>query len=297
MSDAAAKTEEGPPPLKLMRAGVLELALVYYKILVHGQSGAGKTHMAALADDVCVLPLEQQAIPTIRRANPKAWLWGNGEPITGMPQVREFMDDAKSGRLADAGIKTLVIDSGTELQRMIMDDITKGKKQNKSIFTLADYGVLGNRFRSFLRFIRDLPYNVIFITLSDSEVVDDVRRRCPLVKGSVREELAGYFNAVGYVYKVALDDDASKVAHLVMFEGPEQYVVKPFNELTGIVEPGPATWFALLDGEDVSVKPDDELKPTKKKKKRGGRTGRKKKDAADEDVDEDSDGETGEHGV
>jgi len=294
------KKDEEPevPELNLISAEDTEN--VYYKFFLWGLSGAGKTHCASLAPGCLYIPLESQAIPTVRRVSQKfggtAKLPFGDSPVNSLEELFEITKAAKSGRLAEMGIKTLVFDSINELQRMLMDAITKSKKKNKDVFSMADYGTLGLRMHKFLRNIRDLPMNVILIGLCEIDNTGDARIYSPTLKGSVRHELAGYFNAAGYVYKA--DGE-----HFVMFDGGEEFTpVKPFDELTGIVVPDPSLWIRFLNGEDVDINSDDTRGPKKPSGSGGRTTGRagsrsrkpKNSDEPEDDDDEDDESEDGE---
>ena len=105
------------------------------KLLLFGDSGAGKTHTSVTAPKPCVLLTEPNGLLSIQASNPDAYVIdvmriaaeGESKP---MDVVRLFFRAAMDGTLkAETGAETVVIDSLTELQRMLRDEILDQKKR------------------------------------------------------------------------------------------------------------------------------------------------------------------------
>jgi len=281
--------------LVLTKAGEVSRSRIRLKALVYGMSGVGKTHFASGASKVAVCLVEAQGFATIRDNHPHAIVPGRendeGAPVlTSMAEVREFCLLAKRGILADAGIETLVFDSLTEIQLLLMDEILRSKTKNRGVFSKRDYGTLAMKMRAFLRLIRDLPYNVICLALADWFYDEESGRRMlsPLLKGSVSKEIAGYYNVVGYAYK-RQDDNAEEggVDHFILVDGDDRYLTKPFGGLTGVVKPDFDLWLEVAadeDGEPRATIPDAPLPSTAIG---GGERTRPKFGAGDDSDDED----------
>lgn len=252
---AAAKKEE--PGLILHKAGGIARERIKLKALVYGQSGVGKTHFASGAKNVAVCLVEAQGFATIRDAHPEAIVLGKpnaaGVPVlTSMDEVREFLLMAKRGVLAEAGIETLVFDSITEIQQMLMAEIQGSKTKNRDVFSKQDYGTMGTKMRALLRMIRDLPYNIIVLGLADWFIDEESGRRImsPLVKGSISKEIAGYFNVVGFAYKRQDDNAEGGVEHYILTDGDDKYITKPFGGLKGVLVPDFDLWLEVAADED-----------------------------------------------
>jgi hypothetical protein len=221
-----------------------------YKGLLWGQSGAGKSWLAASAPNPFILLTEANGRQSIRLSNGKARIVQAND----INAVREFLKAAAEDKLRALGCETIVIDSLTEVQRLMKDEILA--KRGAEGMQLQDWGELTERMRRFMRMLRDVPYHVICVALENSEADESSGSRSlfPAFEGKkLHNEIAQYFNFVGYVYKRDKTDEKTgerQVTHGVMLEGPSRYLVKPCHPLTGIVQ-GPITeWFKVLtDGK------------------------------------------------
>lgn len=239
--------------LKLNTAGDVPRDLLHLKVLIHGMSGAGKTYFAAGAPGVAVCLVEGQGFGTIRDHHPHAIVpaeqGADGVPrLRTMEEVREFFALAARGVLADHGITTIVIDSLTEVQRMMIDEILRSKQKPTATMTMADYGVLAVKMQGFLRMVRDLSYHVIAICLTDWQQEEGTGKRilAPLVKGSVQKEISGYFHVTGYAYRRQDDNAEDGVGRYIMVDGDDRYACKPFGPLKGVVKPDFGLWLEAL---------------------------------------------------
>ena len=292
----------GVEGLAFTPAETVDLSAMKIMALLYGDSGAGKTHFAAMADDVVVALVDTQGFATIRSANPAAVVVGNpdkamqGQPrLQNMGQVREFFRAAAAGKLVQAGVKTLVIDHITELQQLMIDEIlaekrartappaqqTKGKVAGQANpapapaapqpkgpapeMTKADWGVLATKMRNFLRMLRGLPHHVIVLALAESTQDEATQRRLlfPKLSGSAGASLPSYFNIVGYIYKTTIDGQVQRV---VLLDGDDRFYTKSYGPLHGIVQADVRLWQRLLAGEDGVAHAQGALPP-------GGTTG------------------------
>lgn len=186
-----------------------EATSVWFKILIYGNSGAGKTWRACQArrkgDSRKVLGLltEANGVQSARHANPDILLpsWPltkrhRGEdgsssetPVLdakGKPMVRHYaltMDEVRDVLKAVINreipdLDTLVVDGLTEVQAMMKDEmiglkelaVRDGKaKKGTEVFSQADWGELNEKMRRFMRSLRDLPINVVSTALADVE--------------------------------------------------------------------------------------------------------------------------------
>ena len=233
--------------LNFERAGDIDTSNLHYKILLYGKSGAGKTYAAATAPNCCFLLTERNGQQSIRISNPDAVI----AYCPTAEKVRAFMRMAVKGELPD-GIRTIVLDGLTELQKIFQDEILAGKDAQNRHMTKQDWGTLTEKMRLFMRTLRDLEYHVVATALSDESQADGdgaIRYVQPSFSGrKLPQEIAQFFNGCGYVFKKAKADENGKeeIFHRIMFAGPSRFTVQPCYPLGGIQEPDLSTWFDQL---------------------------------------------------
>lgn len=183
-------------PAKLTRANVL----------AHGMGGAGKTRMTVSALDlgpVLHLDIEGGTMSIMDEISSGAV---QSMKIEKYEQFTNVMLELKSGKHS---FETLVVDSGTELQKLYLDMLG-----NKDMPTLQDYGKLSHETRKCLRFLRDLDMNLLYITLSKDEKDEQFGSivRKPSLTGKLPEEACGYMDIVLYLTTKEIDGQLERVA-------------------------------------------------------------------------------------
>lgn len=189
-----------------------EATSVWFKLLLYGNSGAGKTWRACQVrrhgDRRKVLGLltEANGVQSARHANPSILLpsWpltkkekkGNevvevpvldtaGKPVirhyaSTMEEVREVLRAVINREIPD--LDALVVDGLTEIQAMMKDEmigfkeqaVREGKaKKGTEVFSQADWGELNEKMRRFMRSLRDLPIHVVSTALADVETEEN----------------------------------------------------------------------------------------------------------------------------
>jgi hypothetical protein len=244
------------------------------KMLLFGPSGSGKSYTAAKAGGtsespegrVAILLLEPNGLASIRASNRHAVVVTAYDPkrygkVYAWEVVEQFIRDAMDGTLAAAGVKTIVVDSLTELQRVwrdrcLIDDGVEPKRLALHKMTQQQWGVWTERFRRVLRTFRDLPMNVIAIALVQNETDDDgnITAIVPAFEGKkLPNEVAQFYSAVGYCFKKEVkltlgEGEAqrteTKIEHRVLFQTGGKLVVKPFPGLAAVEAPDPKIWHA-----------------------------------------------------
>ena len=238
---------------------------ILLRALLHGDSGAGKTTAASKMPRPCFLLTEPNGLLSIRASNPDAIVvdvvsTSQNRNVSSMQIVREFFTAALDGTLANAEVKTVVIDSLTELQRMLRDEIMSSKRAGPNgevKWTLEDWSTLTDRMRKLVRTIRDLPFHVVAICLSDTETDDSgTRYVVPSFQGKkLPNEVAGYFNVVGYVFRRSEEnEDGSQVlSHRVLLRGASNYLTKSLPQLDAVEDPNMSNWVKKIMSNDAPV--------------------------------------------
>ena len=230
--------------ISLLRASDMQAAA--FKILLYGKPGAGKTHASARAPNPVFLLTEANGVQSIRLANPRAAIFQANDAA----RLREFMKAALSGELRQAGFSTLVVDSLTEVQRLLQDEILRAKTNPADGMTLPDYGLLTERMRGFFRSLRDLDMDVVATALDEEtveEATGEIHVRPAFTGRKTGSDAAQYFNVVGYVYKnEKRAGDDRIVEHRILLDGPKKYLTKSCSPLGGTLDTNIAEWLRLV---------------------------------------------------
>lgn len=205
-----------------------------FKLLLYGNSGVGKTTLAATAADhpdlgnVMFLNFEGGLISVAHR---------NDVLAVDIRSIKDLEDTFwKLQRGEYPGVKTVVIDSITEMQTLSLEtvsavrtqrDIAKGKENvDADMITLEDYGKSTAQLRRLMRWYRDLPLNIIVIALPKVVVIGQEKlpehmRQPSLILPSLTEKLGnsvmGYMDWVWYYFQreVAKIGDGGKTVGTV----------------------------------------------------------------------------------
>ena len=245
------------------------------KGVLFGHSGAGKSYTGATAPKPAILLTERNGLQSIRASNPDAAY----SYCSTIGEVRDFVMSAHNGELQKAGYETLVIDSLTEVQRLIMDDIALTLATNAK-WGFDEWREMTERMRRFMRMIRDLDMHVLAICLADRRTDEGGGNIhvAPSFQGKkIADEVAQYFNFVGYQFKRAGTDGEGNPTtdYRVMFNGPDRYVCKSCHPLTGICEPNVSAWFDTIveaNRDGGTGAPTEPAKPTPAPRRRTRRS-------------------------
>jgi len=163
----------------------------YIKCMIYGSSGVGKTVFACSAPDVIVASAEDGLLSASSMLNKEIPYMR----IQSLDNLRELLGHLKKGK---HNYKTLVIDSITEINEIIKEDIEE--KSNKQM-TLADWWYLQKTIKKILRSFKDLPMHVIIIAQEKIERDEEkVAKIVPLLNGRSATEIAYMMDIVWYAY-------------------------------------------------------------------------------------------------
>ncbi len=224
---------------------VSDLATPLHRILIYGDSGAGKTTAAARAPNPIVLLTEVNGVESIRAVAPNAGLVLATGP-SALQTVKEFVDAALAGKFPDGS--TLVVDSLLEIQRHIQDAILRrsGRRGNEEAMTIAEWGTLAKKMADFLRALRSVPYPVICTTLATwekNEVTGEMLVRPSFLGKKTGEEMPQWFSAVGYLRREP-NPEGGPPKRYVVFDGPSSIVCKPAPSYNPVMPPDASAWLS-----------------------------------------------------
>jgi len=176
------------------------------KMLIYGSSGVGKTVFGSTAPDVLFLDVEAGTLSIADKKIDRVKI----EKFSDIQEVYNFL---KAG---GHKYKTVVLDSLTETQKKSMDGILEKSGNEKP--SIADWGTNIETIRKMVRAFRDLPINVIFISLEQvekDEITGTVIRMPGLQGKTLPAEIMGYVDIVGYMVAQEQIDKATSVKSII----------------------------------------------------------------------------------
>lgn len=220
LSQLTAPTEE-PVQLTSRSLGGLKVQKVtermsYLNILVYGESGVGKTRLAASASlveamsPVLMVDIEGGTF-SIRELYPQV----DVVRVQNWKEMQEVYDELYK---MQHGYKTVILDSLTEIQKFSMynimkDLIRKEPDRDPDIPSVREWGKNIEQIRLLVRAFRDLPMNAIFTALEVKERNTRTGRTevKPYLSGKLSSEVAGFLDIVVYYYIKIMQDETKRL--------------------------------------------------------------------------------------
>ena len=222
---------------------------------------------------MAILETEANGMLSIQASNPHAFV----VHATSIADVEDFIRDIKSpdGELRGKhGVQAVVIDSLTEIQRLVKEDIV-----GNSQASLQHWLLITERMRRLIRAIRDLDLHVVCTCLAATKYdSDQVKHVVPCFEGQkLHIEAPQYFSAVGYVYREQVEGDTKNyIVHRVMFNGPSTYMCKVVMPLKAVENTNVRGWIERCTSYDptkaektekTEVASDPIKKPTNRRRR------------------------------
>lgn len=205
-------------------------------VLIYGDPGSGKTHLAGTAQDVP----EMKNVHFFNIDGGLMTLASRGDiSATDIHSVNDLEKELWKLANQDAeykGIQTVVIDNISELQTLVLEEATtreygnrikKDKNYTIDEIYLEDYGVASKKLARILRGFRDLPLNVIYIAHRKDKMrkgTNTLESSMPNLTDKLCIAVMGYMDIVGYLYTadetVEHNGEFSTVMHRFLLTQP-----------------------------------------------------------------------------
>lgn len=206
----------------------------YLNILIFGFPGAGKTVFAGTAPDPLILDIEGGTLSLAGKDLMKVDI-DNYEQVKYLYQVLRSPDAMKKAGF-DYIPKTIVIDSGTELQKKIMDSVLENEK--REFPQLRDWGIVQAQLRKVIRYFRELPFHFIITALVDEskDETSGVILNRPSFSGKASSEISGFMDLVLYLgVKRGKDEEEKRLC--LTGETEKTYAKDRSGKLPKYIEP------------------------------------------------------------
>lgn len=181
----------------------------WINFIIYGDSGAGKTTLAASAcavEEMCpVLLVDAEAgTLSIRNKYPEI-------DVIRLSHYGELVQIRDAIQKGTVPYKTVILDSITEMSKIGMDDIMvravhtahqKGETRDPDLPGIGEWGKSSNQVRKLVRAFKLLPIHFITTALAqvDTSKPSKVVTK-PALSGKLATELPGQFDEVFYMYK------------------------------------------------------------------------------------------------
>ena len=181
-------------------------------ILIYGDPGAGKTHLAGTAQDVPQMAnvhffnIDGGLMTLASRGDITA------TDIHSVDELEQEFFKVANGDDEYKDVRTIVIDNISELQTLALeneaiksykDRLKKNKNYTIDEIYLEDYGVAGKKLARILRGFRDLPLNVIYLAHKKDKMrkgTNVLEASTPNLTDKLCTAVCGYMDIVGYLY-------------------------------------------------------------------------------------------------
>jgi phage nucleotide-binding protein len=222
-----------------------EDAIPYLNLLVYGEPGAGKTYLAATAQDhedtrpILFLDIEG-GTTTIRKRKDVDVI-----QVRSMSQIESvYAELRKEG--SNPYYSTVILDSLTELQKLDMRTVMKEQYDKRPDTTdiyvpsQREWGKSGERMRIIIRGFKDLPVNTIATCMlaSDKEESTGITSFFPSLPGKLRSEIPGFFDVVGYLSsKTNRNGDQEEIVRTLQIARTRRVIAKDrTDDLGNLIE-------------------------------------------------------------
>lgn len=203
----------------------LEDEVDYVNVLVHGESGAGKTPFGASSDNTLILRCEQGTTSAKIRGS-KAKIWPCDTWIK-FKKAKAWLE--KAGRTEDGiPFEWVTIDSGTAMQTVLLRHILKTEfkktpsNRDLDIPQIQDHQKWQNELKRVLQEMVDLPVNLCVTALpmsiesenDEGETDETILPQFLGGKGAIAWAIAGMFDIGGSVRLIKPKGKTEKVQRI-----------------------------------------------------------------------------------
>lgn len=230
----------------------------HLKVFLWGPNGSGKSTICGTAvPPILYAFTERQGVQAFKRMAPD----DDTIHISRMSDLRELLTYLKKG---DHKYQTICLDSFTEMQLMIVDELSAKKQTDPDepiALKIKDHMFIHDKSKSVVRAFRNLPMNVVITCLSETVTLgdDDEKKRVTRVMLQGQKlpgQIGQFFNLVGFVYKAVQHGEPN---FRVLFEGRPDIDTKGLPGLRMREEPDIGYWYSRVFGNAEARDPEAKM--------------------------------------
>lgn len=185
------------------------------KILVYGQSGAGKTYLARTIEEPTLVISAESGLLSLSGANIDVLDITTDDDGKLIPAALRFSQMQKAYQYllteeAKQKYKWIFIDSLTEVSQNLIESLLPEFPDRKD--ALVMYGENFKRMRNMIKAFRDIPhYNIVFTALAEEEKDQNGKRYHGVsMIGKMSSQLPSFLDEVFYLHTFSDDDNVLK---------------------------------------------------------------------------------------
>lgn len=217
----------------------------YFRLLIYGDPDAGKTHLAATAQDhkeldpALHLSFEKGLLTVAYRDN-----YDKKEIRTIDELENTYAMLKKDQESAKPHYKTVIMDNATELQNLDIDTVMREAKSSArdpskvdiDVPSQREWGKIGKRLRRVVTGFRDLEMHTIWTAWKGewTEESSNITYIYPKLSGFMKKEFSGYFDVVGLLTSDKINN-GERLVHYLQVQGTKRVTAKWRNRPTDIV--------------------------------------------------------------
>lgn len=200
---------------------------VKIKMGLYGKSGVGKTRLAlGLAKHFKTFLIFSEKSETSVKSYPE---FDQIEPNLEYTEVDSWEGVKKAFDYATENqnrYQWIIVDSLTDVNKRVIEDITENSREE--VMSQRQWGQVTSRMERFIRFIRDLKTNVLFVCLSvgDKNDMTGEVTQFPSLTGRLKEEMPAYLDVNGYMYTIEDRNTPGQVQRAIQFVNTPKAVAK-----------------------------------------------------------------------
>lgn len=190
-------------------------------IVLYGDSGVGKTTLAATAPKPMILDSNMGLLSIDHRPG---YEHVRSKPVSSMSHLERYYDRFKGSRKPSwkGRYETVVFDHFDDIQGIVLDELTDAaaERDPRRLDDPAqkDYGIMGNRLRRHIRKYKSLPVHKIMIHATGMDKVSGKAQ--PNLIGQLRNQLPYFADIIIYMRV------SPKGARYIYLDGTDDYVAK-----------------------------------------------------------------------